>query len=67
MEEYLEQSGQWMMLRDLTRQREWNIHSPALKNLVWLPHGYRGVTSVAPDKTLVIGQQSGAVSFFTLR
>jgi WD40 repeat protein len=49
----LELTGQWIKHRS--------------KELLWLPHEYRGVCSAARDQTLVIGQKSGAVSFFKLR
>lgn len=34
------------------------------QDVLWLPHEYRGVCSAAHGNTLVVGQRSGAVSFF---
>jgi WD40 repeat protein len=41
---------------------EWIQHNS--NDILWLPHDFRGACSVAYRKTLVIGQLSGAVSFF---
>lgn len=36
-------------------------------DILWLPHEYRGNAYAAFDRSLVIGQASGAVSFITFR
>jgi hypothetical protein len=37
------------------------------KDLLWLPHDYRGLCSAFRGKDFVIGQASGAISFFGFR
>nr|POF13754.1 vegetative incompatibility protein het-e-1 [Quercus suber] len=46
----------------LTLNIDWIQHQD--HNLLWLPHEYRGFCSTVRSSTLVIGQRSGAVSFF---
>jgi WD40 repeat protein len=41
---------------------EWIQHNGI--DILWLPHDFRGTCSAVYGKTLVIGQHSGAVSFF---
>jgi WD40 repeat protein len=36
-------------------------------DLIWLPHDYRGLCSAFRGKDFVIGQASGAISFFSFR
>ena len=37
------------------------------QDILWLPHEYRGKCSTSHDNVLVIGQRSGAVSFFRFK
>jgi WD40 repeat protein len=48
-----------MMLR-----RHWITYQD--KDYLWLPHDYRGSCSASYGKELVIGQESGVLSFFSL-
>ncbi|KAK5673979.1 hypothetical protein LTS10_013255 [Elasticomyces elasticus] len=47
------------------------LNSPWVKynssDLLWLPHEYRGTCSATYDAFLVIGQASGAISFFSFK
>jgi hypothetical protein len=49
----------------LQLQEEWIRHDGI--DILWLPHDFRGNCSAVYGKTLVIGQSSGAVSFFQAR
>jgi WD40 repeat protein len=49
----------------MTLSRHWIRHYE--KDLLWLPHDYRGSCSALHGKKLVIGQQSGVLSFFSFQ
>nr|POF18025.1 vegetative incompatibility protein het-e-1 [Quercus suber] len=49
----------------LLLNNEWIQHQD--EDLLWLPHEYRGNCSTVHNNTFVIGQNSGAVSFFQLQ
>jgi hypothetical protein len=46
----------------LQLHKEWIQHNG--NDILWLPHDFRGTCSAVYGKTLVIGQNSGAVSLF---
>jgi WD40 repeat protein len=49
----------------MTLSRHWIRYHE--KDLLWLPHDYRGSCSASHGKKLVIGQQSGVLSFFSFQ
>jgi WD40 repeat protein len=51
--------------RALKQQGEWIQHDG--NDILWLPHDFRGACSAVYGKRIVIGQSSGAVSFFQVK
>lgn len=49
----------------MTLSRHWIRYHE--KDLLWLPHDYRGSCSALHGKKLVIGKQSGVLSFFSFQ
>jgi WD40 repeat protein len=64
-EEPLAPAAPTLQSASLGLRKEWVQYRG--EDILWLPHDFRGTCSAVYGSTLVVGQDSGAVSFFQIR